>query len=280
VAFGLSIHRIITRGTNRKEVSRDLSHYTLIVMLIDEIIHTFMDIVMPPAFPEVEFRGFGLAATKFFPALLSHEALYDPQEKRRQFDWSWQAVRYRYRSCAECQDEFKSLFGNASEAWRAGLGDEELTFKLERCIYMFFMSGLSVFDSLSFCLYFLGNAVACCFSRRGQSAQHHPQADIQGFQRSIPASGNNGTPCESAANVAFSTIDEVRNLLAHRISGRRSVRSSGTLHADGTHTTDCKYSCVICTNARNPHAAVGYPEYAGGFLSILGYPYNTGPIYA
>jgi len=65
-----------------------------------------MDIVMPPAFPEKEFRAFGLAASKFFPALLSDEALFDPLEKKRQFDWSWQAVRYRYRSCAECQDEF------------------------------------------------------------------------------------------------------------------------------------------------------------------------------
>ena len=36
----------------------------------------------------------------------------------------------------------------------------------------------------------------------------------------------------------FSTIDAFRNLLAHRLSGRRSVRSSGTLNKDGTHTTD------------------------------------------
>src|ERR1039458_4314066 len=119
-----------------------------------------MDIVMPPAFPETEFRAFGLAATKFFPALMSDEALFDPQEKKRHFDWSWQAVRYRYRSCSECQDEFKALLDNPSgEAWRAGFTDEEVTYRLERCIYMFFMSGLSIFDSFAFCLYFLGHAV-------------------------------------------------------------------------------------------------------------------------
>jgi hypothetical protein len=118
-----------------------------------------MDMVMPPAFPDTEFRAFLRAADKFFPALMSDEALFDPQEKRRHFEWSWQAVRYRYRSCSECQDEFKSLLANASEAWRAGWGDEELTYKVERCIYMFFMTGLSVFDSFAFCLYLLGHAM-------------------------------------------------------------------------------------------------------------------------
>jgi hypothetical protein len=43
--------------------------------------------------------------------------------------------------------------------WRAGWGDEELTYKLERCIYTFFMKGLSVFDSLAYALYFLGHAI-------------------------------------------------------------------------------------------------------------------------
>ena len=89
----------------------------------------------------------------------SDEALSDPQEKRRHFEWSWQAVCYRYRICAEGQDEFKALLANASEAWRAGWGDEELAYKLERCIYMFFMSGVSVFDSFAFSLYFLGHVI-------------------------------------------------------------------------------------------------------------------------
>jgi len=36
-----------------------------------------------------DFRAFGLAATAFFPGILSDEALSDPQEKRQHFDWSW-----------------------------------------------------------------------------------------------------------------------------------------------------------------------------------------------
>src|SRR5216684_6960491 len=69
--------------------------------------HTLMDFTMPSIFPDTEFRAFGIAAGRFFPALLSDEVLYDPLEKRRHFDSSWQAVRYRYRSCAECSEEFQ-----------------------------------------------------------------------------------------------------------------------------------------------------------------------------
>jgi len=60
-----------------------------------------------------------------------------------------QAVRYRYRLCTECSEEFKALLANPSETWQAGWGDEELMYKLERCIYVFFMSGLSVFESFA-----------------------------------------------------------------------------------------------------------------------------------
>lgn len=34
----------------------------------------------------------------------------------------------------------------------------------------------------------------------------------------------------------FTTIDTVRNLVGHRISGRRSVRASSTMQKDGTYT--------------------------------------------
>jgi hypothetical protein len=71
-------------------------------------------------FPESDFRAFGIAASAFFPEVASDEALFDARQKRRYFDSSWQAVRYRYRSCAECQDEFKALLETANEMWRGG----------------------------------------------------------------------------------------------------------------------------------------------------------------
>jgi hypothetical protein len=35
----------------------------------------------------------------------------------------------------------------------------------------------------------------------------------------------------------FSDIDDVRNILAHRLLGRRNIRGWGTRHSDGTSTT-------------------------------------------
>ena len=53
-----------------------------------------------------------------------------------------------------------ALMSNPSKVLQAGwLGDEEFTYKVERCIYSFFTNGLSVFDSFAFCLYYLGHAI-------------------------------------------------------------------------------------------------------------------------
>jgi hypothetical protein len=196
-----------------------------------------MDIVMPPAFPNAEFGAFGQAARQFFPALLSDEVLSDPQEKKRHFDWSWQAVRYRYRSCAECQDEFRALLANASEEWRVGWPDEELSYKLERCIYQFFTSALSVFDSFAFCLYFLGHAIQpgafpAVANPRNVSRAATAKAYSAAFSKEKITAFLTDLPNEPG----FRTIDTVRNLVGHRISGRRSVATSGTTHADGTRT--------------------------------------------
>src|SRR4051794_37671957 len=104
-----------------------------------------MDITMPESFPLEEFRAFLSAASAFLPKFLSEEDLNDPLQRKRHLDWSWQAVRYRYRSCSETNEEFKAVLNDAPDWWKAGWGDEEATYKVERCIYMFFMSSLSVF---------------------------------------------------------------------------------------------------------------------------------------
>jgi hypothetical protein len=61
-----------------------------------------MDISMPPSFPMDEFCAYGIAASSFYGHLMDEKNLFDPQEKKRHFDWAWQAVRYRYRTCAKC----------------------------------------------------------------------------------------------------------------------------------------------------------------------------------
>ena len=115
---------------------------------------------MPSDFPMADFRPFGLATQKFFPKLLSDEDLNDPQERLRHFQWAWHAGRFRYRRCFDSSEEFSVLLDNAGESWRKGGADEELSYKLERSIYVFFVSGVSIFDSLGFCLYFFGKHLA------------------------------------------------------------------------------------------------------------------------
>jgi len=168
---------------------------------------------------------------------MSEENLFDPQERRRHFDWAWQAARYRYRSCTECEDEFKGLLANASETWRAGWPDEELTYRLERCIYVFFMCGLSVFDSFAFSLYFLGHAI--------QPGDFPSVAKPRNITRSATAKAYSAAfPQEKITELlaglpddpGFSIVDVVRNVVGHRIAGRRSIAASGTTHADGTST--------------------------------------------
>ena len=194
---------------------------------------------MPASFPETEFRAFGIAASNFFPGLLSDEVLYDPQEKRRHFDLSWQAVRYRYRSCAECSDEFKALLDSPSEMWRAGWGDEELTYKLERCIYIFFISALSIFDSFALSLYFLGNAIQpTAFPEVANPRKITRTTTQKATSSAFPHDAITGLVGGLSQDARFATIDAFRNLLAHRISGRHSVRSSGTLRKDGSYITD------------------------------------------
>jgi hypothetical protein len=189
------------------------------------------DVLMPASFPATEFAAFGAAAEPFFPHVMSSEAKFDPLEKRRQFDWSWQAVRYRYRTCAECADELKQL-----EPGPAGLGYEEWMYKLDRCIYLFFTSALSVFDSFAFCLYFLGNAIdQAAFVEVNNPRRITRRTTSTAFTTTFPQATITGFLANLSTDPAFDTIDDVRNRVGHRLSGRRSIYgSSTTWHLPGS----------------------------------------------
>jgi hypothetical protein len=117
------------------------------------------------------------------------------------------------------------------------MGDEELTYKLERCIYQFFTSALSAFDSFAFCLYFFGNALEPqSFPEISNPRALTRPTTAKAFNAAFPQATITGLLGCLSKDVRFSTIDTVRNLMGHRISGRRSVRPSSTIEADGTHT--------------------------------------------
>ena len=194
---------------------------------------------MPPSFPMDEYRAFGLATSSFFPKALSDEDLNDHLHRRTHFDWSFQAVGFRYRICHECSDEFKALLAKPSEMWAAGWGDVEFSYRLERCIYTFFMGGLSVFDSFTYALYFLGHSIQpAVFADVAKVRNITRKATANAFGTTFPQEPITKLLAGLSRDARFGVIDEVRNILGHRLSGRRSVRSSHTMNADGTLTTD------------------------------------------
>jgi hypothetical protein len=198
-----------------------------------------MDIAMPPAFPADEFRAFGLAASSFFPPILSEQSLYDPLERTTHFNWSYQAVLYRYRICAETADEFKTLLCDASDEWREGWfgWDENLNYKLERCIYVFFMSALSVFESFGFCLYFLGSALKRSdFPFCDSPKKITLTATSAAFAKTFPHTEIASRLADLLQTPDFTSVDAFRNILAHRVSGRRSIQVSTTVHSGGAVT--------------------------------------------
>jgi hypothetical protein len=198
-----------------------------------------MDFSMPSSFPMPEYRAFGLATRSLFPRTLSDEDMTDPLQRRTHFDWAWQAIRYRFRSAEECSAEFRALVANPSEMWAAGWGDEEFTYKLERSIYTFFMNGLSVFDSFAYSLYFLGHAIEpASFPDVAKPRKITRNATSKAFRITFPQEPLSVLLDGLSSDTKFGAVDELRNILGHRLSGRRSVRSSSTLNRDGTVTTD------------------------------------------
>jgi len=196
-----------------------------------------MFINMPSSFPHDKFHEFGKHAAEFLPGLLSDQHLSDPLNRADHFYRAWMAVCYRYRTCTECNEEFKALHINAPDLWRECNSDEEHAYKLGRCLYTFFTNGLSVFESLGFCLYFVGGAIRPGdFPYMGKPKQITLKATSGAFTAAFPQTSITRGLVELPQKAEFNRIEEIRNILAHRLIGRRSVRSYGILNSDGTST--------------------------------------------
>lgn len=134
---------------------------------------------------------------------------------------------------------FNSIFTKAmsNDLWREWSVGEEHTYQVEQCLYGFFMNGLSVLESFRFCLYFLGamideqnfqktNSPKCITLKTTRTAFQ------AAFQNSSVTRNLTAMPNDSG----FTRISDIRNLLAHRIAGRRNIRSVGASCSDGTYT--------------------------------------------
>lgn len=206
---------------------------------------------MPPGFPRDVFVKFLTRASEYFSPILSDEDLNDSLMKRQHFERAWFGVLYRYRACADCNEDFKtfldkeaehiedskSLLDNESALRREWLLDEEQNFMLENCLFNFFMSGLSVFESLGFCLYFLGSAIRPdCFQHIANSRKITVDETASAFREAFPEATITHLLGELSQDFEFNILSDLRNILAHRLSGRRNVRSHSTIHPDGNYT--------------------------------------------
>jgi hypothetical protein len=193
-----------------------------------------MRFILPASFPEDAFLNFGIVASKFFPRILSNDYLDDPLFRMQQFDGAWRAVRYRYRACFDCDVALKNML--ASEAdWRPD--DEEQIYTLVRSVYEFFTNALAVFESLGFCLYFVGNALRPLDFPNASNPKAITLATTRkSFKTAFPRASITGEIESLLKNNEFRKVQDIRNILAHRLAGGRSSISRSILHADGTFT--------------------------------------------
>ena len=198
-----------------------------------------MNFDLPPAFPQVEFLEFGKLAATFSPASLSDEDLNDLLQRQLHFQWAWRAVCYRYRACAEQNVAFNSVFDKAmsSDLWCEWSADEEHNYQLEQCLYGFFMNALSVLESFGFCLYFVGAMIdAGNFPKINSPKGITLKTTLAAFEAAFQNSSVTLNLAAMAKDPGFTRIDTIRNLLAHRIAGKRNTRCFGASHSDGTYT--------------------------------------------
>jgi len=196
-----------------------------------------MEFSMPPTFPYATFREFGKSSAELFPEMQSNEYLADPLQRRQHFDRALLAVCYRYRACSEYNDAFKAMLVNASELWREWGGDEEQNYKIEQTLYQFFMSGLSVFDSLGFCLYFLGSMVRPKdFPLISKLKRITLEATCRAFTVAFSDALITDHLKGLLIDAAFLNIKEIRNILSHRLTGRRNIYETFTIDSKGIST--------------------------------------------
>ncbi|MGD0662100.1 MAG: hypothetical protein ABSD38_28925 [Syntrophorhabdales bacterium] len=192
---------------------------------------------VPPTFPETQFREFAQFAGKFFGSPLSDENWADPFRKQMHFSLSLEAILYRYRACCDCNDEFKRMLRGASDLWRQWGSDREQIYQMERCLYMFFMNASSVFESVGFCLYFLAHVI-----QPEQFPLVKNPKDIRWrttratFKAAFPDIPITKLLSELSQDAGFIEIGKIRNILAHRVAGRRSIRSWSSRRPDGTYS--------------------------------------------
>jgi hypothetical protein len=125
----------------------------------------------------------------------------------------------------------------ADDLWREWSEGEEQHYRLAQCIYYFFMNALSVFECLTFCLYFVGGMIdKKHFTQIKNPRKISLKDTITAFEAAFPQLSLTCHLRELSEDTVFGKVCEIRNILAHRLVGRRNVRSYGTTDSNGKYT--------------------------------------------
>ena len=187
-----------------------------------------MNLTMPTTFPLEDFLAFGKLASGFFHPLLSQENFNDPLEQQHHFSMAWLAVQYRYRTCWESNEDYRAIIANAGELWKEWASDEEQNYLVETCLFRFYTSALSVFDSFGFCLYFVGNGVdGTHFVSVSEPRKITLNATKNEYSSAFPNTGLSYQLSGLLTDPKFKEISAIRNIVAHRLTGRRTIRTCG-----------------------------------------------------
>jgi hypothetical protein len=187
-----------------------------------------MNLIMPTTFPLDDYQAYGKLASVFFHPYGSHESSSDPLERQHHFSMAWLAVQYRYRTCWECNEDFRAIIANAGELWKEWASDEEQNYKVETCLFRFYTSALSVFDTFGFCLYFVGNGVdSTHFLGVSEPRKITLNATKNEYSSAFPNTVLSNQLSVLLADPKFKEISAIRNIVAHRLTGRRTIRTYG-----------------------------------------------------
>jgi hypothetical protein len=160
-----------------------------------------LNLRMPESFPHEEFIEFwkqaGMVHLPYLVDVTGKKVSLEPKLIRDDprlagpIESAWNAVRYRYRACAECNEEFKGILGENSTTSRESAIDGvrgESSYRLERCLYNFFVNSISVFDSFGFCLYYVGRERQRDAFRHASQPRKISLRETNSVQRCVPQS--------------------------------------------------------------------------------------------
>lgn len=131
-----------------------------------------------------------------------------------EYGGGWNALAYRFSYTADNDDEFREALKN---------NDRYLQ---ERGLFGFFVSGLSVVESFSYALYFIGSILDAArfpISTEEDLRNVNPGRTANRFQAAFPGSDISDVVSNVVKSNSFTEWKLVRNILAHRSTPGRHI---------------------------------------------------------